>query len=93
MQLDENPAKTVKIGANLPRWVQEALICCLKANVDVFATTPEEMPGINHIVACHYLNVDTNAKYVTLRRWNSRKSTRDFNFVFAFRSKPKSLFS
>ncbi|MCI79794.1 hypothetical protein A2U01_0101065, partial [Trifolium medium] len=28
VQLDENPAKTVKIGANFPQRIQEALIRC-----------------------------------------------------------------
>ncbi|MCI67522.1 hypothetical protein A2U01_0088781, partial [Trifolium medium] len=51
VQLDENPAKTVKIGANLTQRIQEALIRCLKANAGVFATTPGEMPGIDPAVA------------------------------------------
>ncbi|MCH96277.1 hypothetical protein A2U01_0017261 [Trifolium medium] len=69
----ENPAKTVKIGANLPQRVQEALIRCLKVNTDVFATTPGEMLGIDPTAACHYLNVNPDAKYVAQRR--QRQST------------------
>ncbi|MCH84825.1 hypothetical protein A2U01_0005662 [Trifolium medium] len=73
VQLDNNPTKTVNIGANLPQRIQEALIRCLKANADVFATTPEEMLGIDPTVACHHLNVDSSMKYVAQRR--RRQST------------------
>ncbi|MCI48117.1 hypothetical protein A2U01_0069360, partial [Trifolium medium] len=68
VQLDDNPTKTIKIGANLAQRVQEALIGCLKANADVFATSPEEMPRIDPMVACHHLNVDHSMKYVAQRR-------------------------
>jgi hypothetical protein len=34
VRLDENPAKIVKIGANLPLRIQEALTRCLRANTD-----------------------------------------------------------
>jgi hypothetical protein len=56
--LDDNPTKTVKIGANLPPHVQETLVKCLKANTDVFTTTPKEMPGIDPAIACYRLNVN-----------------------------------
>jgi hypothetical protein len=66
--LDENPAKVAKIGANLPLRIQEALTRCLRANTDVFATTPEEMSGIDPEVACHNLNINPSMKCVTQRR-------------------------
>jgi hypothetical protein len=47
-----------------PFQVQESLIKCLKANADVFATTPKEMQGIDTAVACHCLKVNSNMKYV-----------------------------
>ncbi|MCH99221.1 hypothetical protein A2U01_0020232 [Trifolium medium] len=68
VQLDNNPTKVVKIGANLPPLIQESLVRCLKANADVFATSPEKMLGIDPEVACHRLNVNPNMKFIAQRR-------------------------
>ena len=39
----------------------------LRANIEVFAWTPYEMPGIDPKVTCHQLNVDRSAKPVIQR--------------------------
>ncbi|MCI34033.1 hypothetical protein A2U01_0055251, partial [Trifolium medium] len=44
IQLDHNPTKIDKIGANLPTTIEVSLMKCLKANADIFACTPKEMP-------------------------------------------------
>ena len=39
----------------------------LRANIEVFAWTPYDMPGIDPEVTCHQLNVDRSAKPVIQR--------------------------
>jgi len=45
--LDDNPARKVKIGANLSRTVENNLIECWRANSDLFSCSPKEMSGID----------------------------------------------
>jgi hypothetical protein len=45
VQLEENPATKLKIGANLPPPVEKDLVECLRANTDLFACSTEEMLG------------------------------------------------
>lgn len=78
IQLDDNLARKVKIGVNLPPTVENDLIGCLLANTNLFtnvyglhglfACSPEEMPGIDPSVTCHKLNVNTEAKLVSQKR-------------------------
>ena len=54
---DGHPEKTTKIGASLPQKIKESLIQFLKNNMDVFAWSHENMPGINPSIISHKLNL------------------------------------
>lgn len=43
---------------------------CLRENLDVFAWTPNDMPGISLDVICHHLNVDPKFKPVRQKKQN-----------------------
>lgn len=50
--------KKVRIGAQLPSEIKEALVAFLEKNKDVFAWSHEDMPGIPPPVIAHKLMVD-----------------------------------
>ncbi|GAU19888.1 hypothetical protein TSUD_171140 [Trifolium subterraneum] len=66
--LGENPTKGVKIGVDLPDLVKRQLKACLRENVELFAWSAAEMPGIDPEVACHQLTIDPRASAVVQRR-------------------------
>ncbi|GAU51417.1 hypothetical protein TSUD_88720 [Trifolium subterraneum] len=66
--LVEDPTKGVKIGADLPDLVKRQLKACLRENVELFAWSAAEMPGIDPEVACHQLTIDPRASAVVQRR-------------------------
>jgi len=43
---------------------------CLQENLDVFAWTPNNMPGINPEVICHHLNLDPQFKQIRKKKKN-----------------------
>ena len=52
----------LKLGENLSHELKEGLTCFLKANLDVFAWTHEDMVGIHPDVMCHRLNISPDFK-------------------------------
>ena len=56
--------KTTKIGMTLSPEIRTRLIQFLKENLDVFAWSHEDMPGITPTVIQHKLNVDSELKPV-----------------------------
>ncbi|GAU39181.1 hypothetical protein TSUD_372810 [Trifolium subterraneum] len=68
VQLGEDPTKGIKIGADLPDLVKRQLKACLRENVELFAWSAAEMPGIDPEVACHQLTIDPRASAVVQRR-------------------------
>ncbi|GAU46629.1 hypothetical protein TSUD_284770 [Trifolium subterraneum] len=66
--LGKDPTKGVKIGADLPDLVKRRLKACLKENVELFAWSAAEMPGIDPEVACHQLTIDPRASAIFQRR-------------------------
>ena len=61
--LDENdPGKSTRIGADLEGKIKKDLIRFLRKNIDVFAWSHEDMPGINPSVITHHLNVHPSSK-------------------------------
>ncbi|WZZ44281.1 hypothetical protein YC2023_040540 [Brassica napus] len=67
--LDESyPERCVKIGANLREPLRAKLIACLKKNLNSFAWTVEDMPGIDINVTCHELNIDPTHKPVKQKK-------------------------
>ncbi|GAU47643.1 hypothetical protein TSUD_238620 [Trifolium subterraneum] len=66
--LCEDLTKGVRIGADLPDLVKRQLKACLRENVELFAWSAAEMPGIDLEVACHQLTIDPRASAVVQRR-------------------------
>ena len=57
--------KFFQIGAKLPLQEREQLVEFLRENVDVFAWSAYEAPGIDPSFICHHLNVNPS---ITLKR-------------------------
>ncbi|GKV44829.1 hypothetical protein SLEP1_g51977 [Rubroshorea leprosula] len=69
VQIDDNdPSKKTQIGTKLNLKEKEELICFLKANKDVFAWTPVDMPRIPTSLAVHRLSTNPLKKPVAQKR-------------------------
>ncbi|XP_050264200.1 uncharacterized protein LOC126708447 [Quercus robur] len=66
--VEGNADRTTRIGTTLSPEMRARLIKFLKGNLDVFAWSHEDMPGISSEVIQHRLNVDPNRKPVQQRR-------------------------
>ena len=65
ISLDENnPERCTRVGADLEEKIKKDLIHFLKKNIDVFAWSHENMPGIDPSVITHRLNVCPSSKPV-----------------------------
>jgi hypothetical protein len=62
------PSKYFKIDKDLPKLVKAQMVACLRENVDLFAWSAADMPGIDPNVACHQLTVDLGVSAVAQRR-------------------------
>ena len=63
ISLDENnPERYIRVGADLEENIKKDLVCFLKKNIDVFAWSHEDMPGINPSVITHRLNISPSFK-------------------------------
>ncbi|MBN8157158.1 hypothetical protein J0J30_24520, partial [Vibrio vulnificus] len=49
--------KVVYVGSHLPKDTKDEIVECLKKNVDIFAWSPNDMPGIDPQVISHRFNV------------------------------------
>ena len=67
---DTDPEKLAYVGTQLSELTKEEIVNCLKQNLDVFAWTPKDMPGISPNVICHHLNVDPQYKPVRQKKRN-----------------------
>ncbi|XP_072081235.1 uncharacterized protein [Arachis hypogaea] len=56
------------VNRNLPHELKEPLMEMIRANGDLFAWTPADMPGINSSLMSHHLSVRPEAKPVAQRR-------------------------
>ena len=61
-------SKVLKIGSQLSPELRERLTIFLKANLDVFAWSHDDMVGIDPKVMCHRLNIDPDKKGVRQKR-------------------------
>nr|XP_023874804.1 uncharacterized protein LOC111987331 [Quercus suber] len=66
--VEEDPSKTTQVGTNLSPKTKESIILFLKNNLDVFAWSHEDMPGIPANIIQHRLNVDPEKKPVQQKR-------------------------
>ena len=65
ISLDEDdPENSTRIGADLEENVKKDLTRFLRENIDVFAWSHEDMPGIDPSVITHCLNVYPSSKPV-----------------------------
>ena len=60
--------KIIRIGSKLKEKQKQELVHCMQAKADVFAWTHEDMPGIDHEVACHRLAIKKGAQLVRQKR-------------------------
>ena len=65
---DGQVTKTTRIGTTLNPGMKAKLIQFLKENLDIFAWSHEDMPGIPPEIIQHKLNVNPNRKLVQQRR-------------------------
>ena len=69
ISLDEsNPKRCTRVGVDLERKIKEDLVQFLKKNIDVFAWSHEDMPGIDPSVITHRLNVCPSFKLVRQKK-------------------------
>ena len=61
---EDDPRKSTRIGADLEGKIKKGLIHFLKENINVFAWSHEDMPGIDPSVITHHLNVHPSSKSV-----------------------------
>ena len=63
--LDENNLeRCTRVGVDLEGKIKEDLVQFLKKNIDVFAWSHEDMPGIDPSVITHHLNICPSSKPV-----------------------------
>ena len=62
--IEGDPSKTYKVEKELQQTLKDELVGFLKKNLDVFAWSHEDMPGINKRVIEHSLNVNPTKKPV-----------------------------
>ena len=65
---EDDPEKTILVGANLSGDIREELTKLLIEFSDVFAWNHSDMPGIDPAIISHSLNVDPSFKPVSQRR-------------------------
>ena len=69
ISLDEdNPERCTRVGADLEEKIKKDLVQFLKKNIDVFAWSHEDMPGIDPSVITHHLNVCSSSKPVRQKK-------------------------
>ena len=66
--VDGQAIKTTRIGTTLTPGMRAKLIQFLKENLDVFAWSHEDMPGIPLEIIRHKLNVNPDRKPIQQRR-------------------------
>ena len=66
--VEREASKTIRMGTTLSPKMRTKLVQFLKENLDVFAWSHEDMPGISPKVIQHKLNVDLERKPVQQRR-------------------------
>lgn len=65
VHLGYNPARSVKIGFELPVEVRSTLTKFLQDTTYIFAISPHEMLDIDPDTVCHSLNMDSSACFVS----------------------------
>ena len=66
--IDREPTKTSRVGMTLSTKMGRRLVHFLKENLDVFAWSHEDMPGISTEIIQYMLNVDLEKKPIQQKR-------------------------
>ena len=69
--------KLFQVGAQLPLQEKEELVEFLKRNVDVFAWSAYEAPGVDPSFICHHLNVNPSVTPKKQPPWRLSKDHSD----------------
>ena len=70
----DDPEKFFQVGAQLPLQEREQLVEFLRKNVDVFAWSAYEAPGVDPSFICHHLNVNPS---ITPKRQPPRRLSKE----------------
>ena len=62
--VDEEPMKITRVGTTMSVDMKKKLVQFLKENLDIFAWSHEDMPGISLEIIQHKLDVDLKKKPV-----------------------------
>ena len=62
--VDEEPMKTTRVGTTMSVDMKKKLVQFLKENLDIFAWSHKDMPGISPEIIQHKLDVDLKKKPV-----------------------------
>ena len=65
---EDDPGKSTRIGVDLEGKIKKDLIRFLRENIDVFAWSYEDIPGIDPSVITHRLNVYPSSKPVRQKK-------------------------
>src|SRR6185312_306290 len=79
VQIGADSSRTTRIAGNLEEKYEDALITFLRANVDVFAWEPSQMPGIPMEVIEHHLRIYPDA--MPVRQKPQKQSVQRQNFI------------
>ncbi|XP_072094127.1 uncharacterized protein [Arachis hypogaea] len=67
-RIDDEEGRFTFVNKNLPHELKETLVEMIRANSDLFAWTPADMPGIDPKIISHHLAVKAEARPVAQRR-------------------------
>ena len=66
---DQTHSKLISISESLSPIKKQDLISLIQEYIDIFAWSYEDMPGLDHQVAMHSLNIKSDAKLVKQQQW------------------------
>ena len=75
--ITDDEEKFSQIGVQLPPREKEELGVFLRKNVDVFAWSAYEAPGVNPNFICHHLNVNPSITPKKKKSWHFSKENSD----------------
>ena len=76
--IDNDEGKFFQVGVQLPPREKEELVVFLRKNVDVFAWSAYETPGVDPNFICHHLNVNPS---ITPKKQLPRRSSKEHSDV------------
>ena len=76
--IDNDEGKFFQVGVQLPPREKEELVVFLRKNVDVFAWSAYETPGVDPNFICHHLNVNPS---ITPKKQLPRHSSKEHSDV------------